>query len=75
MLCITLHVPCHAGTVVVAPCCCDLVFFPPLPYQNTSELEEGGDGHQSSVNTLPDISLVRHCTMLLHLGGELEAKW
>ncbi|XP_052671497.1 whirlin isoform X3 [Harpia harpyja] len=25
--------------------------------ENTSELEEGGDGHQSSVNTLPDISL------------------
>ncbi|XP_029856527.1 whirlin isoform X2 [Aquila chrysaetos chrysaetos] len=25
--------------------------------RNTSELEEGGDGHQSSVNTLPDISL------------------
>ncbi|XP_069628198.1 whirlin isoform X1 [Haliaeetus albicilla] len=25
--------------------------------ENTSELEEGGDSHQSSVNTLPDISL------------------
>ncbi|XP_074912299.1 whirlin isoform X3 [Buteo buteo] len=25
--------------------------------RNTSELEEGGDSHQSSVNTLPDISL------------------
>ncbi|NWY53062.1 WHRN protein, partial [Chionis minor] len=25
--------------------------------QNTSELEGGGDGHQSSINTLPDISL------------------
>ncbi|NXT57267.1 WHRN protein, partial [Pluvianellus socialis] len=27
------------------------------PIQNTSELEGGGDGHQSSINTLPDISL------------------
>uniref|UniRef100_A0A8C3JA05 Whirlin n=1 Tax=Calidris pygmaea TaxID=425635 RepID=A0A8C3JA05_9CHAR len=25
--------------------------------ENTSELEGGGDGHQSSINTLPDISL------------------
>ncbi|KFP05066.1 Whirlin, partial [Calypte anna] len=25
--------------------------------ENTSELEEGGDSHQSSINTLPDISL------------------
>ncbi|XP_071622122.1 whirlin isoform X2 [Heliangelus exortis] len=25
--------------------------------RNTSELEEGGDSHQSSINTLPDISL------------------
>uniref|UniRef100_A0A8B9G0C8 Whirlin n=1 Tax=Amazona collaria TaxID=241587 RepID=A0A8B9G0C8_9PSIT len=28
--------------------------------RNTSELEGGGDGHQSSINTLPDVSLVRH---------------
>lgn len=34
--------------------------FLPLPCQNTSEMEGGGDGHQSSINTLPDISLVRH---------------
>lgn len=43
-----------------------------LPYQNTSELEGGGDGHQSSINTLPDISLVRHHAVLLHLGWELR---
>lgn len=47
--------------------------FPSLPYQNTSELEGGGDGHQSSINTLPDISLVRHCAVLLRPGWELEA--
>lgn len=41
----------------------------PLPCQNTSELEGGGDGHQSSINTLPDISLVRHRAM----PGWLEA--
>uniref|UniRef100_A0A8B9PTF5 Whirlin n=1 Tax=Apteryx owenii TaxID=8824 RepID=A0A8B9PTF5_APTOW len=28
--------------------------------RNTSELEGGGDSHQSSINTLPDISLVRY---------------
>lgn len=44
-----------------------------MPCQNTSELEGGGDSHQSSINTLPDISLVRHCTVLLPLGWELEA--
>lgn len=46
--------------------------FPSLPYQNTSELEGGGDSHQSSINTLPDISLVRHGAVLLHLRWELE---
>lgn len=35
---------------------------PSLPSQNTSESEGGGDGHQSSINTLPDVSLVRHQT-------------
>lgn len=46
---------------------------PSLPYQNTSELEGGGDGPQSSINTLPDISLVRRCTVLLRLSWELGA--
>uniref|UniRef100_A0A672UX08 Whirlin n=1 Tax=Strigops habroptila TaxID=2489341 RepID=A0A672UX08_STRHB len=35
--------------------------------RNTSELEGGGDGHQSSINTLPDVSLVRH-----HMGDGAE---
>lgn len=64
--------------VTLAPCwlllllCHGSLSLPSLPSQNTSELEGAGDCHQSSINTLPDVSLVRPC---LGAGWEQEALW
>lgn len=54
-----LPVPCHAGTMQVPPAAVPWFSLPSVPSQNTSELEGAGDCHQSSINTLPDVSLVR----------------
>ncbi|NXO30806.1 WHRN protein, partial [Cisticola juncidis] len=40
--------------------------------ENTSELEGAGDCHQSSINTLPDVSLVRPCRELGEEGVPLS---
>lgn len=70
---IPLPVPCDAGTALVAPAAVPRLSLPSLPSQNTSELEGAGDCHQSSINTLPDVSLVRKA---LHgAEWEQEANW